>query len=588
VEIAIAVIARAGSSTLGGCLDALRGAGASPKVFEIACDGIAQARNRALSACTAEVLALVEDDVLVDRGWLRALTSAWEGAADGVAVIGGPLRAPSAPAWAGLPLLDWGDKPLDVELHRRTFHGGNVSLRADALRGAGGFWPAQGTARDWFSAEHHAQQALGAGGWTGRYEPAAAGMRRLAAEDLGATAVLRRRVRYGARMSAAGGGRAWPQAARALTIGTAGVLLAAVRGDRELALERAARVAENAGVLVGGPLAERDFAPTARRTPFRPSVPPRRRRRAPIRSGPQVLLYHRVVSRPTDPLGLAVSPAHFAEQLDVLLARRRVVPLEKLVAAARAGEARREDMAITFDDGYSDVALSAAPLLAERALPWTLFVSTGHVEEGRAFWWDEVIRLLAAGTGHADLRLTIGGAERAWRTATDEGRAVARNAVLAALQGESPEDIEAVVADLRSWAGHPAPAAGPAREDRPMTVGELQKLAARPGVAIGAHTRNHRGLSYAPEPAQRDEAVRSRDDLEAWLARPTLFSYPFGVPGADVDTTTLRVVREAGFTCAVLNQPGVLGPRTDRFGVPRRAVPDADGDEFCRWLARVR
>jgi peptidoglycan/xylan/chitin deacetylase (PgdA/CDA1 family) len=108
-------------------------------------------------------------------------------------------------------------------------------------------------------------------------------------------------------------------------------------------------------------------------------------------------------------------------------------------------------------------------------------------------------------------------------------------------------------------------------------------------VVIGAHTRNHRGLSYAPEPAQREEAVRSRDDLEAWLGeRPTSFSYPFGVFGADVNDTTLRVVREAGFTCAVLNQPGSLGRRTNRLGVPRRAVPDVDGDQFCRWLARIR
>ena len=39
---------------------------------------------------------------------------------------------------------------------------------------------------------------------------------------------------------------------------------------------------------------------------------------------------------------------------------------------------------------------------------------------------------------------------------------------------------------------------------------------------------------------------------------PSAFSYPFGVPGADVDEISIRVVREAGFACAVVNAPGAV------------------------------
>ena len=73
-----------------------------------------------------------------------------------------------------------------------------------------------------------------------------------------------------------------------------------------------------------------------------------------------------------------------------------------------------------------------------------------------------------------------------------------------------------------------------------MTVDDLRALAAA-GVAIGAHTRTHRGLAYAAPGEQRAEVRRSREDLEAWLGRaPTAFAYPFGVPGADVDAATMR------------------------------------------------
>jgi peptidoglycan/xylan/chitin deacetylase (PgdA/CDA1 family) len=104
-------------------------------------------------------------------------------------------------------------------------------------------------------------------------------------------------------------------------------------------------------------------------------------------------------------------------------------------------------------------------------------------------------------------------------------------------------------------------------------------------VAIGAHTRTHRGLAYASPEDQRAEIATSRDDLERWLGRPpTSFAYPFGVPGADLDAVTMRIVRETGFSCAVVNAPGAVGPKSDRFALPRAAVPDLDGDAFARWL----
>ena len=67
MQIAVAVIARPGSPTLDACLGALRDAGAAAAVDRDRSDGAGMARNRALAACAAPVLALVEDDVAVRR-----------------------------------------------------------------------------------------------------------------------------------------------------------------------------------------------------------------------------------------------------------------------------------------------------------------------------------------------------------------------------------------------------------------------------------------------------------------------------------------------------------------------------------------
>ena len=589
MQIAVAVIARPRSPTLDACLGALREAGAAAAVIEIGHDGAGMARNRALATCAGTVLALVEDDVAVGAGWLRALQASWERAAADVAVIGGPLRTRflgARPRWLGpgleaaLTVVDLGDAALDLDLADQTLHGGNVSFRADALRGAGGFWPARGHAdgRDWFSDEHHAQHALGAQSWRGRYEPAAAADRLVPAAALAPAGVVRRRLRYGARLAANGGGRRTADAARALAASAAGALVARGGADRTA---RAARAAENLGALAGARLVARDFEPTATRTPFRPSVPPPqrggRRRRRP---GALVLLYHRVADERSDPLGLCVAPARFAQHLDVLAAERRVVALDELATEREPGTA-----AITFDDGYRDNATAAAPALAARALPWTLFASTGHVEEGRPFWWDEVDRAFAAaprGQEASQLVLELPGGRRAWRTASTEGREQARAAVLAALQPQDADTIAAVLAALHQWA--PAPGDGP----RAMSLDDLRALAASPGVTIGAHTRTHRGLAYAAPGDQRAEVRGSREDLEAWLGRaPAAFAYPFGVPGADVDAVTLAIVREAGFACAFVNMPGPVTARSDALALPRSAVADIGADAFARRLAQL-
>jgi peptidoglycan/xylan/chitin deacetylase (PgdA/CDA1 family) len=155
-----------------------------------------------------------------------------------------------------------------------------------------------------------------------------------------------------------------------------------------------------------------------------------------------------------------------------------------------------------------------------------------------------------------------------------------RESLLSVMQGVDPDSIAAAIAGLRAWA-RPEPDTG---VPRPMSLSTLRDLASS-GVSIGAHTRTHRGLAYASAHEQRTDIWRSREDLERWLGRaPSGFAYPFGVPGADVDATTMGLVREAGFDFAVLNRPGLARARSDAFALPRAAVPALDGDAFARWL----
>ena len=102
-----------------------------------------------------------------------------------------------------------------------------------------------------------------------------------------------------------------------------------------------------------------------------------------------------------------------------------------------------------------------------------------------------------------------------------------------------------------------------------------------------AHGRTHLSLAHAPAPVRAGELTGSADDLASWLGeakRPRIFSYPFGVPGVDVDHATKAAARAAGYTHATVNAPGLVHATTDPYALPRLAVPDVGGAAFAQWL----
>jgi GT2 family glycosyltransferase len=230
--------------------------------------GLSRARNRALAACEdGDVIAFVDDDAIVGDGWLDALGAAWERAEPRVACIGGPIRPRfegERPGWLTerllpvLTTLDYGAEARDLDPFTTTVYGANVAFRAGPLRDVGGFDPrlGHGGRPTGFGEEDEAERALYRAGYAVRYEPGPWVWHVIPTERTRRGAFLRRRFRYGVGLGTRGG-REPGRAARQLASSAAGLPVAAARGDEALAMERATRVAENAGVLLAPVLARR-------------------------------------------------------------------------------------------------------------------------------------------------------------------------------------------------------------------------------------------------------------------------------------------------------------------------------------------
>lgn len=120
----------------------------------------------------------------------------------------------------------------------------------------------------------------------------------------------------------------------------------------------------------------------------------------PSRDGPRILIYHQVGSGRSHEMNVPTDK--FRRQIDWLQAHHRIVSLEETVEL-RGDPDAKDLVVLTFDDGYADVFHNAFPLLEDRRLPFTLYLTTGPIEDPAKFadWpgtplsWEQV-RTMAA------------------------------------------------------------------------------------------------------------------------------------------------------------------------------------------------
>lgn len=293
-----------------------------------------------------------------------------------------------------------------------------------------------------------------------------------------------------------------------------------------------------------------------------------------------ILLYHRVAETAIDPWHLSVTPAHFAEQLEVLARLTIVVPLSALPAAL--ARARRGDavVAITFDDGYADNLYQAKPLLERYGLPATVFVASGYVGRER-YWWDELAHLIL-GPHPLPSRLELVADRVEWRAdhidAAPEGRVHLHRWLWHDLHLLSAAERDRLLAALAAWAGVELRTAD---GERPLQANEVGRLAEGGLIEIGAHSVTHPYLPALLSQAIREELVASKQACEGLVGAPvTSFAYPFG----GVCTEAVRQVRDAGFGLACTTPPQVMGLMgrhgTDLLQLPRLGVDNWSGRVF--------
>lgn len=293
-----------------------------------------------------------------------------------------------------------------------------------------------------------------------------------------------------------------------------------------------------------------------------------------------IVNYHRVLAAPDPLLESEPTVDTFRWQMDLLEECFNVLPLDEAIACLTHERMPPRAVAITFDDGYRSVHELAMPILRERKLPATVFVTSGHMDDDSSMWNDvilEAVRRLPCGIlDLSDIGLKSYVMDDAEQRKLSAGRLTedckylpppGRQAMLDRLQN-------LVNADLRQHL---------------MLTPDMVRDLARNNIEIGGHTVTHPILSRLEDEAAFREIDDNKRSLEKLTGRPIrLFAYPNGKQGADFDERHVEMVRAAGYQAAFTTAPGAATRHHHPFKFPRSRPWDRQPLMFAarllRWL----
>lgn len=261
-----------------------------------------------------------------------------------------------------------------------------------------------------------------------------------------------------------------------------------------------------------------------------------------------VLMFHRLLPQDLIPVygadeGYTISTELFEDLVEFLAVHYTIVSLGDVLGSRnRKAPLPDRPLLITFDDGWNDNAVFAAPILTRMNVPWTLFVATGAPETG-PHWWQETL-LAALRSGSVDYEVLKGAALRSVRQEFPElpdDQALSLLVLYGALPPTERDDL------IATYCGKSAAAHRP----RDMASWETLKTLHDGGVSIGAHGISHLPLTMVEDPER--EISQSRSELERRLGTQAGITMSF--PHGRYNASLIETAHEKGLSLLFTSEP---------------------------------
>lgn len=287
-----------------------------------------------------------------------------------------------------------------------------------------------------------------------------------------------------------------------------------------------------------------------------------------------VLTYHSVIP---DSSSLISIPHHLRESLfrehihHLSASGYNCISLSHLARNLKSRKLPKKTIAITFDDGFYNNYSIAYPILKERDVPATLFITT-ELMGSKSLLWPEQLGILLTVIKTPKIRIN----DKEIPVASAEEKSRAYVLIASSFSTMSAAQIATAINELLAQSEDKTSIhTGPMHEAvRFMDWTQVAELKQSGLVDIGSHTMSHRRLSRLSDEEAEQEIRTSKKIVENHIHECKTFAYPHGRTNVDFNDKHTRMAVEAGYEIVLTADPKTLSSRSTSINLPRISVLD--------------
>lgn len=285
---------------------------------------------------------------------------------------------------------------------------------------------------------------------------------------------------------------------------------------------------------------------------------------------PRVLFYHGVAET-SNPFveKLHISPVNFRKQLMYLQRHYEIISMDEYYHRWQTGTFTGKEVTLTFDDGYRNNLTQLAPILKEYTLPFTVFVSTRHIDNGKRFstfigrailQWKSLNHIQVECLGLATSLTSIGQRKKIFKKINRH----LKHADIETVNLITEQLIHNLSAEeyQKLCAHYPA--------DDLMTWEDVRKLQKEYSCTIGSHCLDHFICGAFQQESEINRQIKeSKAVIEQKLGTPCHY---LAYPNGDTCPAALKAAGDTGYHLAFTTANKRLSKQMNPMELPRYGV----------------
>lgn len=260
----------------------------------------------------------------------------------------------------------------------------------------------------------------------------------------------------------------------------------------------------------------------------------------------------------------------FQKQIEYLKKNYEIISIDEFYNRFQNQSFTNKEVVLTFDDGYVNNLTVVAPYLNEKRIPFTVFISTEHIETGELFP-TSIARLIFLGSGLKTITIPQLNIDK-FDISEEKDKHYLHGKVRHALKSEPLDNVRKIVEELKLNLSESAyiELTEKYKSVKPMSWDQVKQLH-QLGATIGSHCKYHicchgnQNINVVEK-----QIVESKTILEEKLKSECEF---FAYPNGDFTENSNLIVMNAGYKMGFSVKPKPVEPQNNLSAMPRISAP---------------